>query len=349
MGNECISLIIPVYKIEKYLDKCLESVTGQTYRNLDIMLIDDGSPDTSPEICDKWAKRDSRIRVFHKENEGVSVARNLGVKEALGKYICCVDGDDWVDKDMCEKALEVAEKENADVVMWSYVRECGDRAMPKNIYPSDKIFEGEQVQKLLQRRMIGVVGEELAHPENADSLSPIWAKLYRTEMIRNNNIQFIDIRNIGTHEDGLFNYDVFGVAQKVVYLNNYWYHYRKVTDVSLTRSYRPQLFEKYTNLYSVMEEKIKSENLCEDFKTALNNRICLSMIPLGLNICRSNLSMSEKKQKFKEILFSERFINAFEKLDTKNFPVHWKAYFNACKKRRILSSVMITKAILALK
>ncbi len=349
MEKPLISLIIPCYKIEKYIDKCLETVTNQTYDNLDIMLIDDGSPDSTPELCDKWAEKDSRIRVFHKENEGVSVARNLGLAQAMGDYICCVDGDDWIDTDMLENAVKAALESKADVVMWSYVRETGERSMPKNIYPSDMTFEGKDVQRLLQRRMIGVAGEELAHPENADSLSPIWAKLYRTDLIRNNGISFIDIRNISTHEDGLFNFDVFAVAKKVIYINKYWYHYRKVTETSLTRAYRPSLFEKYNNLFKVMEEKIHSGVPDSSFEEAYYNRICLSMIVHGLNIWRSDMSFGEKKEKFKEILYSEHYIQAFDKLELKYFPPHWKAYFSACKHRRLLEVMAISKAIITLK
>lgn len=110
-----ISIIIPVYNCEKYLDRCLKSVTEQTHKNLEILVIDDGSKDKSGEICDKWAKRDSRITVIHKENGGVSSARNAGLDAATGDYVGFVDADDWIEPDMYEFLLKNAKKYDADV------------------------------------------------------------------------------------------------------------------------------------------------------------------------------------------------------------------------------------------
>ena len=95
-----ISVIVPVYKVEKFLDRCVESIVGQTYENLEIILVDDGSPDNCPSMCDKWAEKDSRIKVIHKENGGVSSARNAALYAATGDFIGFVDSDDWIEPDM---------------------------------------------------------------------------------------------------------------------------------------------------------------------------------------------------------------------------------------------------------
>ena len=100
-----VSIIIPVYKVEKYIDQCLESVTNQTYSNLEIILVDDGSPDNCPEICEQWKRRDDRIRVIHQENQGVSSARNAALKVMTGDYIMFVDPDDWIASEMVEKLV----------------------------------------------------------------------------------------------------------------------------------------------------------------------------------------------------------------------------------------------------
>ena len=103
--EDLISIILPVYKVEKYIDKCMESLINQTYKNLEIILVDDGSPDNSGKLCDEWSKKDKRVKVIHKENGGVSSARNAGLDAATGDYIAFIDPDDWVDLETYEKML----------------------------------------------------------------------------------------------------------------------------------------------------------------------------------------------------------------------------------------------------
>lgn len=112
MSNPLISVIVPIYKVELYLDRCVQSIVGQTYQNLEIILVDDGSPDTCPAICDSWAARDSRIKVFHKKNGGLSSARNAGLDICQGEYVAFVDSDDWVEADMYEALLQACNDQN---------------------------------------------------------------------------------------------------------------------------------------------------------------------------------------------------------------------------------------------
>ena len=115
--EDLISVIIPVYNVEKYLPECIESVLKQTHTNLEIILVDDGSPDNSPQICDEYAQKDSRIKVIHKENGGVSSARNEGLKIAKGEWISFIDADDWVEKNFCEILLNKAVKTQSDIAL----------------------------------------------------------------------------------------------------------------------------------------------------------------------------------------------------------------------------------------
>ena len=113
--GELISVIIPIYNVEAYLDECVQSILSQTHKQLEIILVDDGSPDGCPAMCDAWAEKDSRIRVIHKENGGLSDARNVGIDAATGDYIAFVDSDDWIVPEMYEKMLAALKKENADI------------------------------------------------------------------------------------------------------------------------------------------------------------------------------------------------------------------------------------------
>ena len=115
-----LSVIVPIYNVEEYLEKCLDSIINQTYKNLEIILVDDGSPDKCPQICDEYAKKDDRIVVIHKENGGVSSARNLGLDIAKGEFITFVDSDDWIDETMYEKMMLKQAEENLDLVFTRY-------------------------------------------------------------------------------------------------------------------------------------------------------------------------------------------------------------------------------------
>ena len=121
--NDLISIIVPVYKVEKYLRRCIDSILAQTYQNIEVLLVDDGSPDNSGAICDEYADKDSHVRVFHKPNGGVSSARNLGLMEAKGQYIGFVDADDYIDKTMYEVLLDNLLQEQADISICSYNQE----------------------------------------------------------------------------------------------------------------------------------------------------------------------------------------------------------------------------------
>ena len=115
-----ISVIVPVYKVEPYIRKCVDSILGQTFSDIQVILVDDGSPDQCGKICDEYAKQDNRVEVIHKENGGLSDARNEGVKYATGKYILFVDSDDYIAEDLVEKTVEVAETQNCDIVLFDY-------------------------------------------------------------------------------------------------------------------------------------------------------------------------------------------------------------------------------------
>lgn len=122
MESKLISVIVPVYNVEKYLSKCIDSILAQTYKNLEIILVDDGSPDNCPKICDEYAKKDNRIKVIHKENGGLSAARNVALDIAKGEYIGFVDSDDFIAEDMYEVLYNLAEKYNAEISSVSFYK-----------------------------------------------------------------------------------------------------------------------------------------------------------------------------------------------------------------------------------
>ena len=135
MLNPLISVVVPIYNVDKYLDRCVESIIKQTYTNLEIILVDDGSSDNSPQICDNWNVKDKRIKVIHKENGGLSDARNVGLSFATGEIISFIDSDDWIEHEMFEKMLNRKKKDNSDIVSCGvkWVKEDGSLIRNHNL------------------------------------------------------------------------------------------------------------------------------------------------------------------------------------------------------------------------
>ena len=138
-----ISVVVPVYNVEEYLDQCVESLVGQTYKNLEVILVDDGSPDNCPAMCDEWAERDNRIKVIHKENGGVSSARNAALDIASGDYIGFVDSDDWIEPDMYEILIKNAKKYDADISRCAGLFDYCDRSEEYNEVSSCTVYKGK--------------------------------------------------------------------------------------------------------------------------------------------------------------------------------------------------------------
>lgn len=327
-----VSVIIPIYNVEQYLPKCLDSIVGQTYKNLEIICVDDGSPDNSAEILHAYSEKDDRIIVVHKENGGLSSARNEGIKIATGDYTVFVDSDDWIDTETIEAAVNATENDGVDMVMWGYTREFKSKSYEKRIFDGDRIFNEEETHHYIHRRIVGLLGEELANPETTDSISTAWGKLYNTKKIKDNHLEFVDTKIIGT-EDVLFNTYYFSYVESCKFIDKPFNHYRKDNETSLTKSYKPKLFEQWSTLYGMMSDYINSNPLCcsEEFKTALNNRICLSMIGLGLNEYCRKAKFMDRAVKISEILWSPMYREAYQNLDLSHFPIHWKTFFRYCK------------------
>lgn len=338
-----VSIIIPVYNVEKFLPKCLESVIGQTYADLEIICVDDGTPDGSAAVILSYAEKDRRVKLISQKNQGLSGARNTGIKSATGEYIAFLDGDDWLDPETIETAVSAAEKNNADVVMWGYVREFPDRSDEKKIFDTDKVFD-ENGCRELHRRMAGLCGEETADPSNADSLVTAWGKLYRADIIKQNGLEFVDTKLIGT-EDALFNLQCFGFVHRSVFINRPFNHYRKDNNVSLTRSYKSQLFSQWNELYDRMERYIAENELPNDFTAALDNRICFSMIGLGLTEMLNPGGHMARINNIRKILATTRYRNAYKKLDMQYLPIYWRLFFMFCKQRMAVSVYILLIAM----
>ncbi|MCD8232305.1 MAG: glycosyltransferase [Clostridiales bacterium] len=234
-----ISVIVPVYNIEKHISQCIDSLLTQTMRDLEILLIDDGSTDRSGEICRCYAASHENIRYFHQENRGVSAARNFGLSHAAGKWILFVDGDDFADEELAETLLSLADDE-PHIASPAFFAERSGKAIPCNFFPQNfSCRTPEEKSDLFYQLMVAQYAQE-----NQNALTAIgvpWGKLYRRSFLEKYELCFpVQLRRM---QDNIFNMKAFYYAGKIRYENLHLYHYRAEHIQSYTAAYPPELYE----------------------------------------------------------------------------------------------------------
>ena len=339
MDNKLVSIIVPVYNVSGFLENCVESLICQTYENLEIILVDDGSTDESGRICDVYAAQDKRIRVIHKENGGLSSAREAGIHTACGDYVMLVDGDDWIDKETVMTCMcAVADRPDIDCVIFSYAKEYPERSIPMHVMDCDMEMPPELAEDKVYRRLFGLLGEELRHPERMDNIVSCCMKLYRAEIAKKG--RYFDNRVVGSAEDTLFNMYALHNCGTVVYLDKCFYHYRKV-DSSLTNAYRPNMDKKWNVLFQTMKQIIEEKVLPEKYSRALGNRIALSITGIGMNeLGNPDIGAMEKLRRVRAYISSENYRAMCRMIPLTYMPFVWKVFFVCCK-LRISSAVYL--------
>lgn len=245
-----ISIVVPVYKAEKYLHRCVDSILSQTFADFEVLLIDDGSPDGSGLICDAYAERDSRVRVFHKKNGGVASARELGVQNAKGEYIIHADSDDWVEPDMLEEMFRAARESNADMVICDYFVEIGGVTKYVEQRPSGKTARDMQID-LLAGKLHGSLCNKL-----------VKRKCYE-------GVHFIP--EMTYEEDLLVNILILKSWSNVLYQPKAVYHYDYSANAdSLSKKYNIKSYKSEKILLQIVNDKIKNDE--EKFVRAFNFR-----------------------------------------------------------------------------
>lgn len=226
-----ISIVVPVYNVEKYLKRCVESILSQTMKNLEIILVDDGSTDQSGIICDEYAKKDSRIKVVHKKNGGLSSARNAGLAIAQGKYVGFVDSDDDIENIMYERMYETIEIENVDFVMSDYIRIPGNgETYLKTLEIEKGRYDRNNIKEKIFPQLI--MSEDLEY----GPLLSVWHCMYRTDFLRKYNLKFDE--EVRWSEDNIFSAFVGYYADSFYYLKGEGlYHYYN-NPGTITTSYR---------------------------------------------------------------------------------------------------------------
>lgn len=317
-----ISVIVPIYNVEKYLNECIDSIIRQTYTNLEIILVNDGSTDSCAKICDSYKKKDSRIKVIHKENGGVSSARNIGLRKSNGIYISFVDSDDWIEPNYYEKMLKVALENDLDVVQCSYFRiTCNNKEYINLSNNEIKSNKKEYLYQILNVQS----GVGFCH-----------MKLYKKDIIK--DVLFDE--NLKVCEDALFNIKISYNINKFSIISDALYNYR-INENSVVKKYDIKYQEKYlSGIESI--EKFLGVKQKEQIKQAFNNFVVYHVMLITVNYC-FHPDNNNQKSSLKKIYDNKILKNAIEKSNYENISITRKITLFALKHKLYTLIAIICK------
>lgn len=234
MNQGLVSIIVPVYKAEKYIHQCIDSLLAQTYSNIEVILVDDGSPDNCGKICDEYAAKDYRVKVIHQQNGGVSVARQTGIDHATGEYSIHADPDDWVELNMIEELVAKAVADNADMVICDFYRESKSDRIHVCQNPGDDLSASAVLRKILSQQLHGSCCNKLVNRSHIEGIG------------------FIP-EDLCILEDELYNIRILARKIKVSYLPKAFYHYRVENEYSLCNTISEKSFKSKVKAVSEIE------------------------------------------------------------------------------------------------
>ena len=331
MSQPKVSIIVPVYNVEKYLERCITSLKNQTLEDIEIILVDDSSTDSSLEICNKMAREDSRIKVIHKVNEGAGKARNAALEIVTGEYIGFVDSDDFVDTDMFKTLYEKAIKYNSELVisgvlfvdgnMFSEDGEC----ICKTYFDKDTHFD---TKENLKKLIMGIIG---ATPEDSDDSKygmSVWKNLFKREIIKQNNITFQSEREM-LSEDALFMIDYITCIKKATGINEAFYNYCRNGD-SISKAYKKDRFEKSLVFVSEVEKRFKKDIESWEYQIyiyrfwqGMCRVICSQEIMYAKE---NNIKYTDLKKKLKKVCAHELTERVFKVYPVETLPLKQRVF-----------------------
>lgn len=281
-----VSIIVPIYRTEKYLKRCVDSILSQTLTDIEVILVDDDSPDNCPKMCDEYARSDSRIKVIHKRNDGISAARNAGIDAASGKYIGFVDSDDYVEPDMFECLANCSEKTGCGVAVAGFFE----------TYQGGETVERTVPDKLVRIADISEYNELIECMNGCYT----WNKLFRTMIIRSNRIYFQE--GIQLFEDALFYLDYIKFADSIGFIGRLVYHYMRNGE-SICATYQNNAFELHKMLYRKRIETANFLNKTDSTDDGIKRAFLTNITDDALKICSkgNSCSNSEKIAELKRI------------------------------------------------
>ena len=337
MTKPKVSIVVPVYNTEKYLQRCLDSIVKQTLQEIEIILVDDGSKEACALLCDQWAQTDPHIRVIHKENGGLGFARNTGMEAAEGAYIGFVDSDDYIEPTMYENLYTAAVKNDADLAISGICFVGGntfsqsDDVQPKSYFDEETVFRGEQMQTLL----LGVIGALPHEPDDSRYGVSVCKTIFRNGLIREKQLAFQSERKI-LSEDTLFMVDFIRQAACAVGVPGAGYCYCRNED-SLSKSYKKDRFERSIVFLDELERQIAQTVSEETYRIYLDRLIQ----GFGRILCSQEIvharderiPYSVLRKRLKEICTNRKISTALKTYPWHKLPIKQAAFAFAMKYR----------------
>lgn len=320
--NVKVSIIVPIYNTEKYIDRAMNSILNQTLKEIEIVLVDDESPDKCPQICDEYAKKDSRIKVIHKKNEGLGYARNSGLNLATGEYVMFLDSDDHIKLDACEKLYNIACEHNADVVAGGFITE-----VKKGTWVE---YRKKEIEKYKDKEIKEYILDMIASAPKikAERLHPVSVCLLciKKKIIDDNNLKFKSEREVAS-EDTLFKINLLNCI-KVLVETPYNFYYYHLNGNSLTHTFKMQDFER---LYPLRNNLIKYTG--NDNRAIQRiNRFIISDVRMQI----LRLVTSDRKDKIKvlKLMVNDNIWNELKSYDSKNFSIYPRLFYKLCLSKK---------------
>ena len=325
-----ISVIVPVYNVEKYLVRCLESLLDQSLSGIEIILVDDGSTDNSSHICDDYAKKHKNIRVIHKKNQGLGMARNSGLELAKGEYVTFVDSDDYIEKDALKKLYDKAVQYQADTVLGTFYRvDAYGQAVPQYVPMKNRIFDGKD--SILEHVLKNMLGSPREYHDDVYLNMAVWMGLYSNRLIQEQHLKFYSERKF-ISEDIIFDLDYYPLAKRVMITDIVYYYYCE-NQFSLTTSYKKDRYEKNRILFIEIEKK------CAKLGIDAQERLDRSFIGRSRQCIyqeSSNFKYLQARKNIRRICMDRYLREKLRRYKNKNMPLKQRAFVFGMKWQLIL-------------
>ncbi len=337
-----VSIIIPIYNSEKYLESCLKSVKNQTFKEIEVIMINDGSTDESINICKSFCDKDRRFRLLNKENTGVSDCRNIGIKLAKADYIMFVDADDWLENNAVDVSYNNIKEANADLCQFNYYFAISENNYIQNThyYKPKEIFE-EKEMDILKCTVLSPDFEEKQTNRKIGKIKACWGKIYLRKMLIENKIEFNTSLKI--HEDTLFNLQTFQKSKKIIFIDEFLYYYRK-NESSITNRYCPGKIKENQLVIDKINNVLNEDNkIVQKAKNYLFFELFCNYIIKDVFNCKNKKKYNIKEKEIKDNIIRYQYDKIMNEINIKYLNIKHKVAYLLIKFRQYKILYLLVK------